>query len=90
MRAAWLALVVAASTSIDATTYDFEALGAIADAADLPTMNANAALLNRTLQAGLAPGDELRFPNKTFHLQGGVAASGLRNITLRVDGACNH
>ena len=67
--------------------YDFEALGAIADdGSNVTTLDANAALLNRTLQSGLAPGDTLVFPNKTFHLQGGVVASGLRNVTLRFDG----
>ena len=70
-----------------ATVYDFEALGAVADADDLATMNANAALLNRTLQdLATINGNELAFPNKTFHLQGGVIASGLRNVTLRLDG----
>lgn len=78
-----LCLCVATS----ATVYDFEALGAVADADDVATMNANAALLNRTLQdLPTINGNELAFPNKTFHLQGGVLASGLRNVTLRLDG----
>ena len=67
--------------------YDFEALGAVADDGfNSTTLQSNAALLNRTLQSGLAAGDTLVFPNKTFHLQGGVLASGLRNVTLRFDG----
>ena len=67
--------------------FDFEALGAIADGgSNATTLQSNADLLNRTLQSGLAAGDTLVFPNKTFHLQGGVIASGLRNVTLRFDG----
>ena len=67
--------------------YNFETLGAIADdGSNVTTLDANAALLNRTLQRVLAPGDTLVFPNTTFHLQGGVTASGLRNVTLRFDG----
>ena len=71
-----------------ATVHDFEALGAVADdGSNVTTLDANAALLNHALQSGvLAPGDTLLFPNKTFHLQGGITASGLRNVTLQFDG----
>ena len=78
-----LALVCAVA---HCAVYDFEALGAIPGSSNTTTLDRNAVLLNRTLQTTLLPGDELLFPNKTFHLQGGVTCSGLRNITLRFDG----
>jgi hypothetical protein len=49
-------------------------------------MHMNADLLNATLQSGLAAGDTLIIPNKTFHMYGGILASGLRNVTIQIDG----
>ena len=47
---------------------------------------ANAAAISRAL-ASLAPGDALVVPaNRTYHVVGGIAASGLRNATILVDG----
>ena len=66
--------------------HNFETLGGVPDASDDTTMMANAGILNTTLQSGLAHGDTLLIPNKTFHLFGGVIASGLRNNTLQFDG----
>ena len=48
---------------------------------------ANAAAISRAL-ASLAPGDALVVPaNRTYHVVGGIAASGLRNATILVDAA---
>ena len=82
-----MVLLACLGAVLGATVHDFEALGAVADdGTNTTTLWGNSGLLNRTLQSGLAPGDTLVFPNKTFHLQGGVIASGLRNVTLRFDG----
>ena len=80
-------MLLCLARAVLAAVWDFKALGAIADdGMNTTTLDANAALLNHTLQSILSTGDTLIFPNTTFHLQGGITASGLRNITLRFDG----
>lgn len=65
---------------------DFEAdAGAIADLDDLNTSWHNGRLLNESL-AALESGDTLLVPNKTFTLMGGIYASGLDSVTIRIDG----
>ena len=49
------------------------------------TQWANGALLNKTL-SNLQPGDILFIPNKTYHLMGGIKASGLTSVTFHIDG----
>jgi len=68
-----------------AKMYNIEAYGAEADKIDDATMFKNGAVFNTTLPQ-LMPGDTLLIPNKTFHLYGGIRASGLRNVTIRLDG----
>lgn len=59
--------------------------GAVAgDASDAVAWK-NGRALNKTL-ASLVPGDVLVIPAKTFYVMGGITASGLRSVTLRVDG----
>ena len=67
-----------------ARVYDFEVDGG-AKADDDSAALANAAALNASL-AALAPGDALRVPNKTFTIMGGVVATGLRDVTLALEG----
>jgi hypothetical protein len=45
----------------------------------------NGAKMNETL-AQLAPGDVFVIPNKTFHIMGGIQATGLRDVTIQIDG----
>lgn len=49
------------------------------------TAIANTKKMNAAL-ASLAPGDELRVPNSTYLMMGGVYASNLTRVTLRIDG----
>lgn len=72
-----------------ARVVDVERAGAVADAADTASMWQNGVVMNQTL-ASLQPGDTLLVPNKTFHLYGGVYASGLRNVTLRLEGTLSY
>jgi len=66
--------------------YDFEAdSGAIADDSTLTTSWANGRAFNSTL-ALLKPGDLFHVPNRTYHLMGGVVASGLRSVVIQIDG----
>ena len=64
---------------------DFEAAGATADDDALDVERRNGALLNASL-AALEAGDRLVIPNKTFHVMGGIVASGLRDVTVQLDG----
>ena len=69
-----------------ATTFDFEAQGAVRDQDDLDTAWANGRLLNKTL-AALSPGDTLIFPNATYHIMGGIKSDGLSDVTISFDGS---
>ena len=80
--------------SAGAKIYDFEAdAGAVPckktffSSCDTKTAQAvkNTAAMNRAL-AGLAPGDTLLVPNKTFSMMGGVYGANLTSATLRLDG----
>ena len=65
---------------------DFEAdAGGVPDDDATAVAWGNTEALNRTL-ATLAPGDTLLVPNKTYVFMGGVAASGLADVTLQLDG----
>jgi hypothetical protein len=80
-------IVVLLFTTTSATVYDLEKLGAVADdGSNYSLMYHNADVLNVTLQKGLTAGDTLIVPNKTFHMYGGILASGLRNVTIQIDG----
>uniref|UniRef100_A0A7S3C172 Pectate lyase superfamily protein domain-containing protein n=1 Tax=Haptolina ericina TaxID=156174 RepID=A0A7S3C172_9EUKA len=65
-------------------THDFAlAFGGIPD--DPSAAQHNTAALNHSLRA-LKPGDTLLIPPRTFHVNGGVEAGGLRNVTICIDG----
>jgi len=53
--------------------------------ASLAAEQRNGALLNLSL-AALRPGDTLKIPNRTFYVMGGIVATKLLNVTVRVDG----
>ena len=70
-----------------AKVIDFEKdAGAVADKDDLDTCWKNGGLINTTL-ASLQPGDTFVFPNKTYHIMGGIKASGLKDVVLQFDGS---
>ena len=65
---------------------DFKAAGGLPFNDSSSAAWLNGGLLNRTL-ASLRPGDTLRIPrNHTFHLMGGVVASGLSDVTIDLSG----
>ena len=69
-----------------AKVIDFEKdAGAVSDKDDLDTCWKNGGLINTTL-ASLKPGDTFVFPNKTYHIMGGIKASNLKDVTLQFDG----
>ena len=69
-----------------AAVVNFESdAGAVPDDDSNATVWKNGAAMNATL-AALKPGDTLYFPNKTFHLMGGIKATGLNSVTLQFDG----
>jgi hypothetical protein len=59
--------------------------GGIPTTSDLATAESNKALLEDLL-ASLSPGDSLTVENSTFIIQGGVHATGLTDVTLRIEG----
>ncbi|KAJ9462632.1 Endopolygalacturonase I [Diplonema papillatum] len=81
---AFLAVLVSLAVT-RAALIDFEAIGGVPGDARLSVALSNGALLNETL-AGLQRFDTLLFPNKTFHLMGGIVGRGLHSVTLRFDG----
>lgn len=85
MRASWLVLLAATSVLTDGEVIDYGKLGAVPDDDSLATMNNNTRIMNHGL-AQMRPGDTFFVPSKTFHLNGGVAASGLMNATIMIDG----
>eukprot|EP00466_Bigelowiella_natans_P001207 jgi/Bigna1/40411/e_gw1.43.19.1 len=59
----------------------------ISDSSSLDTVVKNGRLLNQTLNnATFLPGDVLVFPNKTFHIMGGIIADNLDSVTISFDG----
>ena len=68
-----------------AKVVDFGDAGGIANERSSETMWNNSALINSTL-ASLKPGDTFVFPNTTFHIMGGIEASGLESVIIRFDG----
>ena len=65
---------------------DFEKdAGAIPDTKTNETAWHNGALFNATLPT-LQPGDVLFVPNKTFFVMGGITATGLKDVTIQIDG----
>jgi len=66
---------------------DFEDIGGVPDSSSLDTVVKNGRLLNQTLNnATFLPGDVLVFPNKTFHIMGGIIADNLDSVTISFDG----
>ena len=75
------------TTSSKAKVIDFEKdAGAVADRDDLDTCWKNGGIINTTL-ASMQPGDTFVFPNKTYHIMGGITASNLKDVTLQFDGS---
>ena len=69
-----------------ARVFDIEADGgAVPDDDSLAACWKNGGAFNATLKL-LQDGDTLLVPNKTFHMMGGIMGSGLRSVTLVVDG----
>ena len=64
---------------------DFEAVGGVPDDASEAACWKNGGLVNSTL-GKLQPGDTFVFPNKTFHLMGGIMAKDLHSVTISFDG----
>ncbi len=66
--------------------WDFEKdVGGLPDDDSDATYWKNGGLVNETL-AKLERGDTLLFPNKTFHMMGGIQATGLDSVTLQFEG----
>jgi hypothetical protein len=79
-------LAVLGALTTNATVYDFEELGALADDQSDDTMWLNGGLLNKTLNS-LQEGDVFVVPNKTFHTQGGIlVTSSLKHVSIVLDG----
>ena len=83
-RLRWLVLPLVCSLAHGAII-NLQTAGAQPGDAALATCQHNAGVLNRTL-AQLQPGDELVVPPGTFWLMGGVYASNLSDVAVRVDG----
>mmetsp|Transcript_83131 Transcript_83131/g.222156 ORF Transcript_83131/g.222156 Transcript_83131/m.222156 type:complete len:122 (+) Transcript_83131:20-385(+) len=80
MRAALLAAVASGKV------WDFEIdAGAVAETDDSATQWSNGAALNATL-GKLEPNDVLVIPNKTYHIMGGIQASGLKSVVFQLEG----
>eukprot|EP01033_Poteriospumella_lacustris_P014073 gene14073-10054_t len=80
-----LVLVFVCLVAIQARIFNFEDLGAKPFDRSPEVANANRDLFNATLNS-LQRGDIFFVPHKTFHLNGGIKARGLRDFTLKVDG----
>jgi len=65
---------------------DFQDIGGKPDDWSLHASQANGALLNQTLSRTLFPGDTLLFPNRTFHIMGGIISNRLISVTVRFEG----
>ena len=68
-----------------ASTIDFEQIGGIPNNGSIDIAWRNGALLNNTMK-NLGVGDVFLIPNKTFHLMGGIKASGLQSVIFIIDG----
>lgn len=80
------AALLSLSPSVRGRIIDFErTAGAVPDNSALQVAWKNGALLNSTL-AALQPGDVLLVPNRTYHVMGGIQASGLTGVTIMIDG----
>ncbi len=64
---------------------NFELAGGIPELEIDSVTQKNGLLFNQTL-SNLKPGDTLYFPNKTFHMLGGIKAKDLFNVTFLIDG----
>jgi len=84
MRYCTSCLLATLLAQADARIWDFEA-DVKAVAGNRLYDKHNGAKMNETL-AQLAPGDVFVIPNKTFHVMGGIQATGLRDVTIQIDG----
>ncbi|GMI02900.1 hypothetical protein TrVE_jg11449 [Triparma verrucosa] len=82
---ALISLALTLLSSASAGIIDFEEAGGVAGDNSLKTCWQNGALINSTL-ASLQPGDTFVFPNKTFHVMGGLCSDGLTDVTISFDG----
>jgi len=85
MKLRFFALLVA-PIAVAARVIDFEVdAGGIVDLDDDATAMKNGALMNSTF-ASLTSGDTLIFPNKTFHVMGGIMVNSMKDVTISFDG----
>ena len=69
----------------DYNIIDFEEEGAIPNKHDYETQLHNGNVLNTTLNA-LEAGDLFYIKNKTYHLIGGIIASDIHDVVVKIDG----
>jgi hypothetical protein len=78
-------LVLVFGVHVQSDFLDFERLGAIPHDRTTETAIFNGKLMNETWN-NLKPFDVFFVPNKTFHVMGGIYASGWRHVVIRIDG----
>ena len=84
-----LACLALLFTSLSSGSFiDFERIGGIADNNSEAAAFYNQKLLNTTLNS-LLPSDVLYLSNKTFTLVGGIFVTGIKNVTIKLDGTLN-
>ena len=79
-------LIVVQLAIASSTVINFENEGGVPDDDSLETAWKNGKIVNDTLKYVLKPGDTFIFPNKTFHLMGGIQSSNLRDIVISFEG----
>jgi len=78
-------IVVILSSLVSGDIINFERIGGIPKLKTYDVALHNFELFNATVNS-LKPGDTFFIPNSTYTLIGGITASGLNNVTFRIDG----